>query len=130
MQRLILALSLAILLAGPGVAAAQSTPPVVGNLFDPRGTNPLDKDFRNMTGMALGAGGALLAVNVITGGALLTPVVGPGVSAVISGAAVGIPSIPPAMTGELFRLVSILALTATGGYLGYWWSHPATAAVH
>lgn len=98
---------------GPGPSNGPVGPTVVQSLKDARDDDTL---VTTLTGAALGAAGSVLAVNVITGGVALTPIVGLPASNLIGGNWLGmIGSLP--LAGEMAIHTVTVAVVAFGGGL-------------
>lgn len=106
------------LLAVPTVATAQTEipPPVVQSLKGPESPEA----GTPWLGAAAGAAIAVVGLNALTGGALLTPAVGPTLSGVLGGAWLGTAALPPLSAQALFETTAAVASGVSGGLVGYW----------
>lgn len=106
------ALGLALLTA-PAAASAQGAPAT------PSGPA---QGWDTTTMLAMGAGAAVgvVALNAVTGGAMLAPMVGAAVSNAVGGNALGAAALSPAARQALCRTITVLATAAAGAGIGYW----------
>lgn len=107
-----------LLLTVPALARAQSDipPPVVKSLNDPEIADP----YSPWLGAVAGTTVAVVGVNIWTGGALLTPAVGPALSGLLGGAWIGPAAMMPLAAQSLFQTTTLFATGLVGGGLGYW----------
>lgn len=105
-------------LAAPAAATAQTEvpPPIVQSLKGPETKSP----SAPWLGAAAGTAIAVVGLNAWTGGALLTPAVGPALSGVLGGVWLGTAALPPLSAQALFETTSLVAAGVSGGLIGYW----------
>jgi len=118
-RRVLLVLGLIVLMT-PATAVAQTDipPPVVQTLREPGA--PARGWLRGWVGGIVGSSITLIGVNSLTGGALLTPVVGVGASAVLGGAWLGTMAVPAVAAQPIFESATLVATGLAGGIAGYW----------
>lgn len=118
MRRLVHVVAGAWLLLTPAVATAQSElpPVIVQNLSDP----DAPQVYSPWIAAAAGATVMIVGVNAWTGGALLTPAIGTGLSAVLGGAWLGTAALPPLSAQSMFETSTLIASGIVGGGAGYW----------
>lgn len=74
------------------------------------------------TMLAAGTGAVVgvVALNMVTGGAMLAPMVGPAVSNAVGGNMLGAAALTAPARQALCRTVTVLATAAAGAGIGYW----------
>lgn len=119
MRRVLLVFGLIVLMF-PAAAVAQPEipPPLVQTLREPGA--PARAWLGGWVGGILGSTIALVGVNSLTGGALLTPVIGAGASAVLGGAWLGTMAAPAIAAQPIFESVTLATTGVAGGVAGYW----------
>ncbi|EDP66980.1 hypothetical protein BAL199_18003 [alpha proteobacterium BAL199] len=72
--------------------------------------------------VAVGAGAVVgvVALNAVTGGAMLAPMAGPAISNALGGSVLGPAALSVAARQALCRTTTLLAAAAVGAGLGYW----------
>lgn len=107
------ALGLGLLIAPVG-ASAQTAAPVLDA--------GRDTGWSTTTTLAVGTGAVLgvVALNMVTGGAMLVPMVGPAVSNAVGGSMLGAAALSAPARQALCRTITVLATAAAGAGLGYW----------
>lgn len=73
-----------------------------------------------MVAMGAGAVVGVVALNAVTGGAMLAPMVGPAVSNAVGGGMLGPAALSATARQALCRTTTVLAAAAVGAGLGYW----------
>jgi len=105
-------------LVAPGVATAQPEipPPIVQSLEGPESP----PDYSPWVGAIAGASVAVIGLNAWTGGALLTPTLGPALSGVLGGAWLGVAAVAPVSAQAIFETTTLVASGVSGSMIGYW----------
>jgi hypothetical protein len=122
MRSLVLAVALMGLFVRPATAqqavdpsTAPLPPTVVQNI------QPITDEDGMSAGMgaAIGAASGVLALNVISGGLVLTPLIGVTASNILGGAWLGPLALLPQAAESVFHATSVAALAFTSGAIGY-----------
>jgi hypothetical protein len=108
------ALALGLLLAPVG-AAAQTAGVPAAPATDSGG-------WSTATMLAVGTGAVVgvVALNMVTGGTMLAPMVGPAVSNAVGGNMLGAAALSAPARQALCRTITVLATAAAGAGVGYW----------
>lgn len=108
------------LLAAPMAAQAQTPAPAIS-------AGPAAEagwSTTSMVAMGVGAVVGVVAINAVTGGAMLAPIAGPAVSNALGGSWLGAAALSAAARQALCRTTTTLAAAAVGAGVAYWVVNP------